>query len=306
MELRTKLDWTRQKAGKEVRRARAQASALRTKWALLCQEGKGGENSLLDCVELDVVHPPFEQTTLPAKAGQTQEAGAGAGTGAPERGKSPTSATSSHKGPIAGVSGDSWLGNHSNAYHQHRQDLQRRRVRDERTANAATGLVQQGRPTARTERGIGPEMRRVGKSGEQGQGSRGNRPGGGTTVIGMARLGWKGHSASSQEDAINGKAASSPSDASKLTVNAKTIATSGGDTGLVRCVRGGGVRGDSPNGMPFAPVLSAGSDPGGGMLGGVSTSGGRGVQRSPWGEQGNARAATAAASVTGTPQILFA
>ncbi|CAM9688757.1 unnamed protein product, partial [Choristocarpus tenellus] len=36
MELRTKLDWTRQKAGKDVKRARAQASTLRAKWTLLC------------------------------------------------------------------------------------------------------------------------------------------------------------------------------------------------------------------------------------------------------------------------------
>lgn len=53
MELRTKLDWTRQKADKDVRRARAQASALRTKWALLCRDGAGGDDSLLDSVRVD-------------------------------------------------------------------------------------------------------------------------------------------------------------------------------------------------------------------------------------------------------------
>ncbi|CAM9791942.1 unnamed protein product, partial [Ectocarpus sp. 8 AP-2014] len=47
MELRTKLDWTRTKADKDVRRARAQASALRTKWAILCGDGEGGGGSSL-------------------------------------------------------------------------------------------------------------------------------------------------------------------------------------------------------------------------------------------------------------------
>ena len=53
MELRTKLDWTRTKADKDVRRARAQASALRAKWAILSGEG---ESSLLDTVRVDSPH----------------------------------------------------------------------------------------------------------------------------------------------------------------------------------------------------------------------------------------------------------
>lgn len=53
MELRTKLDWTRTKADKDVRRARAQASALRTKWAILSGDG---DSSLLDTMRVDPPH----------------------------------------------------------------------------------------------------------------------------------------------------------------------------------------------------------------------------------------------------------
>lgn len=78
MELRNKLDWTRQKADKGVRRARAQASALRTKWALLCGDGKSGKDSLLDSMPVNTSHLGHSASTpaLPPGRGGV-EGGAG-------------------------------------------------------------------------------------------------------------------------------------------------------------------------------------------------------------------------------------
>jgi len=58
MELRTKLDYTRQSTGKDVLKYKAQASTLRAKWALL-SASVGGPNTLLDEME-----PPPEPMSL--------------------------------------------------------------------------------------------------------------------------------------------------------------------------------------------------------------------------------------------------
>ncbi|CAM9725477.1 unnamed protein product, partial [Scytosiphon promiscuus] len=80
MELRTKLDWTRTKSEKDVRRARAQASALRTKWAILCGGGEGGESSLLDTMKVDSA-PHLLGHSSSAPPGTAQQGGGGGGVG---------------------------------------------------------------------------------------------------------------------------------------------------------------------------------------------------------------------------------
>jgi hypothetical protein len=52
MELRTKLDYTRQSTGKDVVKYKAQASTLRAKWAIL-SASVGAPNTLLDEMEPD-------------------------------------------------------------------------------------------------------------------------------------------------------------------------------------------------------------------------------------------------------------
>lgn len=60
-----KLDWTRTKAEKDVRKARAQASALRSKCALLCGGGRMGACPLLDSAKVDVAAPLRTSASVP-------------------------------------------------------------------------------------------------------------------------------------------------------------------------------------------------------------------------------------------------
>lgn len=106
MELRTKLDWTRQRAGKDVRKARAQASALRTKWALLCGDGGGGENSLLDSMTVDA---PFlgHSTSAPGVCHGAAAVAGGGGGGA-------------RRGGGGNTNSGSWLHGKSQQHHRGR------------------------------------------------------------------------------------------------------------------------------------------------------------------------------------------
>lgn len=75
MELRTKLDWTRTKAEKDVRKARAQASALRSKWALLCGGGRMGACPLLDSAKADAGAPLHTSASVPETASKEGRGG---------------------------------------------------------------------------------------------------------------------------------------------------------------------------------------------------------------------------------------
>jgi len=74
MELRTKLDFTRQTTGRDVLKYKAQASQLRAKWAMLSSQLPGSTGMTL----LDEVHVPTQQQQL---AQQQILGGSGSGSG---------------------------------------------------------------------------------------------------------------------------------------------------------------------------------------------------------------------------------
>lgn len=224
-----KLDWTRQKAGKDVRRARAQASALRTKWALLCGEGGGGENPLLDTVQVHDV-----------------------------RSSSPPATTSA----------DNITSGKSQRQHRH---------------GGTKGWVGGGPPTTKGNDGPQAWTAVGGRAG--GLGGRGGGPSG-SGVRGLGSVG--GLVPSRSESALSTKHHQQ-----------KRVTTRGGSIGVGNNSVGGW--GATPPGEAgeFIPGLSAGSDPGGGIMGGVSGRGGG--QRPPWTEQG-----TGGASGGGHSPLLYA
>ncbi|CAM9676957.1 unnamed protein product, partial [Ectocarpus fasciculatus] len=237
MELRTKLDWTRTKADKDVRRARAQASALRTKWAILCGDGEGGGgSSLLDTMQVDMAPPGPHLNHSSSAPGTAAAAGGvrGGGVGAAGHNNNHGAAGGGHSPKFASNSG------------QH---------------------------------GGGPSRAGVGSPPI----ARGGGGGGGRGVGRGVPLSSRGG---------QGPLAPSTSDPSLLRRQQQTRPQrggfGGGNNNLNMAGAGGAARGGSPPGG-LSAGLSAGTDPGGELLGDMGTGRGGtggGGQRPPWSEQG--------------------
>ncbi|CAN0343349.1 unnamed protein product [Ectocarpus sp. 12 AP-2014] len=257
MELRTKLDWTRTKADKDVRRARAQASALRTKWAILCGDGEGGGgSSLLDTMQVDVA--PAPRLNHSSSAPGTAAAGGG-------RGGIGAAGHNNNHGAAVGGHSPKFVSNNGQ---QHGGGPSRAGVGSPPIARGGGGVGGGGGcgvPLSRGDQGpLAPStsdpslLRR-----------RQTRP---------QRGGFGGVNSSFKMVGAGGGVG-----------NFKNAAVS-----LPGYAGGGGAaRGGSPPGG-LSAGLSAGSDPGGALLSDMGTGrggNGGGGQRPPWSEQGGGRGA---------------
>ncbi|CAB1102358.1 unnamed protein product [Ectocarpus sp. CCAP 1310/34] len=257
MELRTKLDWTRTKADKDVRRARAQASALRTKWAILCGDGEGGGgSSLLDTMQVDVA--PGPRLNHSSSAPGTAAAGGGrGGLGAAGHNNNHGAAAGGHSPKFASNNGQQHGGGPSRA-------------------------------------GVGsPPIARGGGGGGGGGGKRGvqlSRGGQGPLAPSTSDPSFlRRRQIPSQRGGFGGVNSSLKMVGGGGGGGGKNAAVSlPGYAGGRGAARGG----SSPGGLSAG--LSAGTDPGGELLSdmGTGTGGnGGGGQRPPWSEQGGGRGA---------------
>lgn len=273
MELRTKLDWTRQKADKDVRRARAQASTLRTKWALLCRDGAGGDDSLLDSVKVDSAPHHDHSSSAPSIMGnggrnnkQTRQHRVSRGGGSPRvvvekssGGGSGTRGSSSR----AGLRSGGGLGNPQGG-------------------RGVTMSASQSEPSLQQQQ-------------QQQQLLRQTSSGGGTGIGGV--VGRESAKNVGQRSWMGASPATPGSNNSSIAPGSNII----GGGRLAPSVQGG---------VSFDPGLSAGSDPGGGRMlmtdvgdyrGGSGGGEGRGHPRPPWSEQGGKTGGGRQA-----PQLLYA
>ena len=318
MELRTKLDWTRTKADKDVRRARAQASTLRTKWALLCGDGGGGGSGqpLLDTMRVDTPAYGGHSSSSPG-AGSTAGGGGGYHAGGAGLG-------SGRGDSRSGGSGRS--GKHQRHHHQPQQDPSRRGGGG---GGGGSSLKGEGSLPVEARRG-GPDASNSNNRGgwigsERGPG--GLSSGGGVGVPrGVGRI--LGPSVSDpsipgqQQHLRQQRHTASGGGMRPLACGSSTVGGGGGGGGGVgskKHVAGpghngaGGRLGSSPKGsVSFNPAFSAGSDPGGAIVGDAGSSrggGGRAVgggQRPPWTEQRGKGAGVGGGGGGHPQQILYA
>lgn len=277
MELRTKLDWTRQKADKDVRRARAQASTLRTKWALLCGDGAGGENSLLDSMRVDSAPNRDHSSSAPVIMGNggrnkqsRQQQCVSRGGGSP-----PVTAKSTGGGGVGGRGPSSRTG-----------------LRSGGGAGNPRGWREGAMSASQSEPSLlAPKTQQQQQLWQTISGGGGMGIGGGV----------------GREIAENAS--------QRLWVGASPATSGSNNSSMVpgNGIIGGGLRGSpAQGGVSFNPGLSAGSDPGGGRLlmtdvgdyrgGGGGGGEGKGNPRPPWSEQGG----KAAGGGRHAPPLLYA